>query len=189
MTRSDKDFNYDAAAFRARAAYEQLKAIASDPMRRDSGTSPKWAKTRAAWELAAQNFHAAVAAAYPQDFVETFDRARTGEPEATDLLLDFLEADPMFFRSGYVKARISRIVKKAPLTPRQFQRVGRIVLNLVDRRASQEFRDYCRLAFRVDTAELRAALRRKGVGADAGAARRAGWMLTYLEMRQPEPQP
>ena len=189
MAQSNKSFDYGGAAFRARAAHERLKAIASDPMRRDSGTSPKWAKNRAEWEKAAQDFHAAVAAAYPPGLFEALDSLRAGDATRIDLLLDFLAADPMLFRSGYVKARIARALKSALLTPRQKQQVEGIVLNLIDRRASQEFRDYCRLAFRIDTVELRAALRRKSTDADARAARRANWMLAYLEMRQPEPSP
>lgn len=168
--------------------YAKLATAASDPTGRSSGTSPKWAKTREAWEEAAREFHAAVAAAYPADFAETLDLARAGDAQALDRLLDFLEADPMFFRSGYVKAQVARIAKTAILTPRQLQRVERIVLNLVDRRASQEFRHYCRLAFRVDSAALRAALREKSEVVDLKVARRAAWMLAYLEMRQPEPR-
>ncbi|MGZ9117063.1 MAG: hypothetical protein ACXW3V_08995, partial [Methylocystis sp.] len=56
-----------------------------------------------------------------------------------------------------------------------------VALAIVDRRASQEFRRYCRLAAKVNHPGLRAELRSRAARGDPAVARRARWMLAYVE--------
>ncbi len=94
--------------------------------------------------------------------------------------IEFLNADPWFFRSGYVKAKLIRMLTRLPLTTEQLDRLRSVVLNVVDRRGGQEFRAYCRLARRVDAPDLRANLQLRLSHSDKGVRRRAGWVLDAL---------
>lgn len=71
----------------------------------------------------------------------------------------FLEANPWFFRSGYVKANLIRwlICASVGLAPEQVERLARVVVGAVDARDRREFRRYCRLARKVASPELRGA--------------------------------
>ena len=42
--------------------------------------------------------------------------------------MSFLEVDPYFFRSGYIKADLLRHLKRAPLTRSQEQRLRNVIL-------------------------------------------------------------
>ena len=83
----------------------------------------------------------------PWDLVAQVQR---GDPTATDLALDYLEADPWAFRTGYMKERLLRGLGRAPLSSSQRVPVGRILLHNVDVGARMEFPEVCRLAHRVD---------------------------------------
>src|SRR5579862_9417681 len=49
-------------------------------------------------------YDAAVDAAYPPDFDEDFERLQTrSDAKALETAVSFLEADPFFFRTGYMK--------------------------------------------------------------------------------------
>lgn len=95
----------------------------------------------------------------------------------------FLEADPWFFRSGYLKVELIRSLKRATLTPREIERLGFVLIQTVDRRHRREFRSYCRLAAHVATPELAERLRERLDSQDAEVRRRARWMLSRVEQR------
>jgi hypothetical protein len=50
-----------------------------------------------------------------------------GDARAVDASIDFLEADPICFRSGYAKERICRFLSRVDLTERQRTRLVPIV--------------------------------------------------------------
>ena len=130
-----------------------------------------------AWREAIAAFHNAIGHAYPPGFWSDLERIARGETVDLEAVISFLEADPMFFRSGYAKARAAHLLKRCKLSSAQTQRLQATVLRLVDTRASQEFSAYCRLARKLDAPEFRAALRERLDGADPAAARRARWLL------------
>lgn len=133
-----------------------------------------------AWRMAAAHFHQTVERAYPHSFFATLEAARRGERAQLDDLIGFLEADPWFFRSGYIKADINKALLRLPLEPDEEARLRRVVLAVVDRRDGREFRSYCHLARRLATPELRAALEARLAAPDRAVRRRAGWMLLAL---------
>lgn|SRR5215831_8198277 len=133
-----------------------------------------------AWLAAVERLRAAIDAAYPPGFWADYDRLRDRNPAGLESAIDFLEADPWFFRSGYIKARLTRLINRLSLTAEQVDRLRSVVLNIVDRRDGQEFRAYCRLARHVDGADLRHHLRDRLAHADSGVRRRAGWVLDAL---------
>jgi len=94
--------------------------------------------------------------------------------------VDFLEADPWFHGSGYIKARLVKFINRQALKPDWFRRLQKVAIASVDREDRREFRSYCRLARKVDSPELRKELARRLEHEDKGIRRRARWMLDYL---------
>ena len=57
--------------------------------------------------------------------------------------MSFLEADPWFYRTGYIKSKLIRYIKRPMLTPEYIKRLQRVVLAVVDKRDDRDFRAYC----------------------------------------------
>jgi len=110
-----------------------------------------------------QRMWEAALAAYPPGFEAACQALTAGDPSGLLVILDFLEADPYFLRSGYVKAGLLRRIKQLPEIPKaEALRLRAILLAQVDGCAwRREFRDYCRLAPRVATPEFVAELRQR----------------------------
>jgi hypothetical protein len=132
------------------------------------------------WEETADLFHRSWNEAFPPNFWQDFEQLKNGYREGLSTGLKFLEADPWFFRSGYVKADLLRYVKKIEFTENETSRIERILLKVVDTRDAREFRDYCQLARVVKTEFLRSELEKRLVHSDQDICRRAKWMLRAL---------
>ena len=174
--RSRPDFDYrgraaavEAARLSVRDAFEAI-ADRRDPA--DPGRAP--------WREAVQRFNTAVERAYPPGFWEDVERLRSDDWSGLESAIGFLEADPFFFRSGYVKARLLKLVKRAPLTAAQARRLRQVVLAAIEGRDRREFRWFCRLAVRLDEPELRRQIEAWTLSDDPGLRRRAGWARDAL---------
>ena len=99
-------------------------------------------------------------------------------------IIEYLEKDPWKFGSGYQKADMIRLLRKLDLKPKQVDRLRKVLLSIVDKRDRREFRHYCLLARKLDSARLRRDLARRLQSPDKGIRRRAGWMLDYLDRNQ-----
>ncbi|MGH9767193.1 MAG: hypothetical protein ACREAB_07140 [Blastocatellia bacterium] len=99
-------------------------------------------------------------------------------------IIAFLEEDPWTFGSGYAKADMVKLLRKLDLTPKQGERLRKVLLTIVDKRHRREFRLYCLLACKLDSPELRRELTRRLGSRDEGVSRRARWMLDYLIRNQ-----
>ncbi len=140
-------------------------------------------------DLRAQEVHSqavyldreAVACAYPQGFWEDYERLKARNPAGLTTAVKFLEADPWFFRSGYTKADLIRSIRHFKLPEAIAERLRRVVVAAVDRCDRREFREYCRLARKIDSPVLREALQRRLQGEDLGVRRRARWVLDACE--------
>lgn len=140
-----------------------------DPERYDALLRDFRDKTEAALPSSQRDFLPGLAAGHAR-FVET--------------AILFLEADPWFFRSGYEKQRLIRHLKRAMLSNAQRQRLGRVVLAVIDGHAGGvradrdrvEFRHYCRLACGVWSDELDDEVANRLESPDAGIRRRATWV-------------
>jgi hypothetical protein len=73
-------------------------------------------------------------------------------------VIRFLEAIRCF-SAHYAKADLIRFINRMALTEHRAKRLRAVALAIVDRRASQEFRRYCRLAAKVNHPGLREELR------------------------------
>ncbi len=84
---------------------------------------------------------------------EVVEGIRARRPEAIEDGILFLEVSPLYFRSGYHKATVARVLKAAPLDEPQKERLRRVILDAVSS-GGPEFREYARLAIRVADADF-----------------------------------
>ena len=92
----------------------------------------------------------------------------------------FLEADPIFFRSGYIKKEILRALKKSHLTNKESERLQTVIIIMVDKCNREEFRDYCKLARVIGTSTLKEKLRDRLSNQDNNIQKRAKWVLEAI---------
>ncbi|MCC5848052.1 MAG: hypothetical protein JJU29_08155 [Verrucomicrobia bacterium] len=73
-----------------------------------------------AWKNACAEFHARFdELAFPGGLNTAYERVESGEPDAVEAALCFLECRPYFFRSGYIWKKLLRKMKKAELSQEQ----------------------------------------------------------------------
>lgn len=130
----------------------------------------------ARYEALLLDFRTKTAAALPTSDVAFLPGLVAGHVKFVDMAIAFLEADPWFFRSGYEKQVLIRHVKRARLSAVQRERLGRIVLAVVDGRDRIEFRHYCRLACGVWSDVLDEEIAKRMTSSDPGIRRRAVWV-------------
>jgi hypothetical protein len=129
---------------------------------------------------AARRFHRALDAAWPPGFFEELRRCARGEPEGLDDVLDFVEACPRFFRTGYILDKAMRFLPRPPRTAAQTQRLQNIVFAAVARSLRVPFRSVPALARSVDSPTFREKLRVLTHSSDARVRDRAAAVLDGL---------
>lgn len=75
-----------------------------------------------------------------------YDEIRLSDQELVEFAISFLEIDPMYFRSGYIKETILTKLKRSILKKNQRDRVINILIDAVRNRGYREYRYYCRVA-------------------------------------------
>jgi hypothetical protein len=142
-----------------------------------------------AWQVAARELRATWQQAWPPQFSEALERLREGRGDAASVepLLVFLEARPRFFRSGYVREQVLRLLSRADWSVAQAQRLRAVVLEAVEHPGVRAFRPLCAIARRVETPALKAQLQALHAAGDPAARRRAGWVLEALAGAMTEP--
>jgi hypothetical protein len=103
---------------------------------------------REAWSEACRRFHISYdQLAFPGGLSDAMRRLTQGEPAVIESAVVFLETDPWFFRSGYIKERILEQLRRVPLDNDKKDRLRQLILARVrDSKTRREFRRYCRLA-------------------------------------------
>ena len=134
----------------------------------------------AEWEARVGEFWAAMRATYPPEFWEAFELLKAGDDRAADAAIEFLEADPICFRSGYLKADVVRFLGRLQLNSTQVSRLRNVVIEVASTRYGREFRRYCSLARRIDGPEFRRRLESLAASDNADVRRRAGWVTAAL---------
>jgi hypothetical protein len=139
-------------------------------------------KARPEYKAALQAWRRAMSSLYSREFADAMSRLREGDSDAVEAALLFVEADPWCFRSGYWKQDIMRYLRHVTLTDEQTGRVRAVLYASVKVGLRMEFREYCRTARVVDSAQFRRrlkALRDQGLHGP-GVRQRAGWMLDAI---------
>jgi hypothetical protein len=84
--------------------------------------------------------------AFPGGLKAALERLKRPDKKLVETAVQFLEADPRFFRSGYIKETLLRRLKHCPLTEQQQLRVSRLIIRSMDAGGRKEFQGYSRLA-------------------------------------------
>ncbi len=142
------------------------------------------------WLAVLDDFYACLRDAKATVLYDALARLRRGDAGGLDLVLGFLEADPLFSRSGYMKEGALRALKRVALEPQDGDRLRLILVAALHRPARREFRDYCLLAAALADvspggATLRAEVAGPATNPDAMFRHRAGWMLAAIDARHP----
>jgi hypothetical protein len=88
------------------------------------GEGPAWQS----WLDATSRFRKALDAIYPALWQNLRDRLSSGDPEAVEVAVVFLEADPMCFRSGYDKDTLMRRLSHLDLPEKTRHRLRNVVV-------------------------------------------------------------
>jgi hypothetical protein len=106
-----------------------------------------------------------------------------------ELMVRFLEADVYCHRSGYMKSDVIRAIRRTPeLSDAIRNRLQQVVIDVIDRPDRREFRDYIRLAKKVEDEALRAEIRARSGAESEVVARHARWMLEGLATEANRPR-
>jgi hypothetical protein len=134
------------------------------------------------WQEAARAFHQSYEMlAFPGGITREFELLKAGDPQAIEMAVRFLEADPWYFRSGYHKADLLKLLRKHVLTDNQCARLRNVILERIRGRPVRETRAYCRFAPKVTNAEFESEVTTIAKNSNAHAARCAQWILECLK--------
>ncbi|MGZ2412588.1 hypothetical protein ACUXST_002017 [Sphingomonas sp. F9_3S_D5_B_2] len=179
-----RDFGYSDRARSVNAAQAEIHAAFEEVVNRNDESDPRTQR----WLKAIKAFEEAYPHVYPEDLRLLEQGALPASDVDTTDILDFLEADPVFFRSGYMKETLLAEVKKRPLDRREIERLQAIIINVVQKPDRREFRRYCRAATAVNHQQFRDKLRASEADEDADVRRRANWVLAALEATTQTPR-
>ena len=138
-------------------------------------------KERAAWEQACASYHAHYAALWYPGGDAAWKALPRCEPEAIAIALDFLEADPMFYHSGYTKEALWRSMGHCPLTAAQLRQLEAAALHTLRRRVQREFWIMCRTMARRATPEFWKETQICAETAPYPERTRAQWLAAYRD--------
>ncbi len=107
-----------------------------------------------AWTDACREFNETIV---PTDYLwldKTQHRIKEGDREVIEDAILFLDVDPWYDRSGYLKERLVDSLRGAPLTDQDKARIRQIVINMASGQNRREFRRYCSLAAKFTSPEF-----------------------------------
>jgi hypothetical protein len=182
-------FDYRIQAELARKAQRDFKIFIESASRKVHATPNRetlhqWGEFQKtpAYKYFLNAYLVAVDAACPSGFDDDFEKLHShSDMKALETAVVFLEADPYFFRSGYIKEKLLRYMRGYHLSPKYVARLQRVILNVVDSHYCREFCEYRKLAHRIDNADLRLELQNRTSSEDRHVRSRAQWVLDWLE--------
>lgn len=114
-----------------------------------------------AWSEACRIFHDSYNdLAFPGGLEQGLALLKKGDSETIETAITYLEANPYYFRSGYIKEKILRLLKQATLTKKQIGQLQDILINVIQRTGRRENREYRRLAQKIADDKFRARLQK-----------------------------
>lgn len=136
-----------------------------------------------AWEEACRQFHSYRSPLDP--FVDHAYAERSYvDKDLIEFVVCFLEADPHVFRSGYLKQHLLTRIKRSKLSEPYKRRLRAVLVDVVNRRGTREFRYYCRLAAAIADDGLCTQLNAIAVGERSVRSSRARMMLAHIRQHR-----
>lgn len=118
-----------------------------------------------AHQAACEAFHDAFdQLAFPGGLANGLEKLKARDPDTIEDALQFLECDPFFHRSGYIKEKLIRRLKHCELTEPQRKRAINLILRGIDRGFGKEFWEYSRLAGVLYSPRFLALIKRRTTG-------------------------
>ena len=122
------------------------------------------------WEKAVKDWKEFSGFGYPEMKFYFFENQTflaalsAGDAEAKESAIKFLEFDPYYYRSGYIKSKLLVRLKQLKLNASEIKRLQKVICNaIVSQQPKSEFKYYARLLKNVGTPEFRAKLQNLSV--------------------------
>jgi hypothetical protein len=142
-------------------------------------------KAMQAWHDATEAWHARtnpIDRLWEDDFLAALRASH--HPSIEDAIL-YLEVDPWYFRSGYLKERLIRGLKSANLSAKDRRRLWNVVWNVASGKNRREFRNFCSLATIVADDDLLRLLENVSPERDLSAKGKFSYLLAHLRKHPP----
>ena len=131
-----------------------------------------------------KNYKELTKIAFPENWPLLLDEINSQNEKAIEEALTFLEADPNFNNSGYIKQKIIRHLKRAQLDEAYKNRLALLVVGRINNAQALEFSAYGKLAIALKIPELDKQIMELSRSTDVAVAKRANWMLKILQSRR-----
>lgn len=120
---------------KGKASWQTLEELHRFLRTASDATAGLWrdADVRPYWDAALESFYRAEERVTPPDFWDDFQKLKARDALALESGIAFLEADPWFFRSGYIKEWLTTFIRRLPLSDAQEERLRRVVLHIVEK--------------------------------------------------------
>ncbi len=119
--------------------------------------------------------------AFPGGLTQALQRLRDHDISLLDGAIHFLREDPQYFRSGYNKEKILRLLKSFIPPPAQKNILGSLLIRSVQSGPRRMFMAYARLAFQLNSNTTTAVMSACSKSTDAEIRRRADHVLEVLK--------
>lgn len=134
---------------------------------------------REQWSRACAEFHAKYSELFYPGGDASLNALKRHEPGAIELGIDFLEADPLHFRSGYTKEEVWRRLRRAPLNRREGARLEQVALAYLARQIGREFWIMARVMSAIGSTEFWNAVAELEATTEEPKRTRASYLLQY----------
>jgi hypothetical protein len=121
--------------------------------------------------------------AFPGGLTKRLHELSQQNPEAVEDAICFLEVDPNYFRSGYIKERILHRLKHCRISAGQRTRLMQCILRSIEGGSRRVFAAYARAAGAHPTSTLLAAVESRLDSPDPEVRRRASQVLAVTRSR------
>jgi hypothetical protein len=133
------------------------------------------------WAQACQRFRSSFdRLAFPGGLDQELSSLKRGDAQAIEMAVRYLESNPWYFRSGYIKEELLQRLKRVALTENQRERLRVVIIERINKGSGREFRRYCRLAKDLMNSALKAKVKQAMTSNDVNVSRRAGWVMNSL---------
>jgi hypothetical protein len=163
-----------------RALIEKESNILAGLHRRVHATFKDRGRKLEAWKKACSDFCAYNSKMNPY-IKEIYNESEYNTEDIKEFAITFLELDPMFFRSGYIKEEILRKIKRSKLNSKQVERLLYVLERAVENKGTREYRRYCRLAPSITNQKFLNYLNNVSKYGEGTRKSRAELMLTYIQ--------
>lgn len=119
--------------------------------------------------------------AFPNGLDYGLNLLRKKDPETIEISLEYLKADPIFFRSGYIKTEIARILKRIDFTSDQKKELQDLLIKFINTNGRREYSQYCKLAAKISDKQFQDRIQSIIQSSkDTKIISRANLMLSYI---------